>query len=116
ASIDYTKRHGLLEEINQQVQTMERNETEEAKAKAEEQKKKDRLKLLETVRGEEIKPRKPEKRHNFDANGMPIPLEGGELITPTKEEPKKPERGSKAPGKDVQPKPGKKDADGVKDE
>jgi general secretion pathway protein D len=63
-SIDYTKRHGLLEEVNQQVQALEHSEAQEARAKAEKRHKEEREKKREVVRGEEVLPRAPEKRYN----------------------------------------------------
>jgi general secretion pathway protein D len=112
ANIDYAKRHGLLEEINQQVQIVERKEAEEAKQLEEEKKKAARAKDLEFVRGEEIKPHPPEKRKNFDPDKKRPPVEEAGIQPASSEKKadpkKKPERGSKPPSA--------RDEEGVRDE
>lgn len=115
SAIDYTKRHGMLEEVNQTVDNIEKREIDESKMTAEEKKKAEKEKLYEVIRGEEIKPLKDYKRIDLDklapagaALGERAPTDagkasiGGEVryLDDRRQPPKKP----------------KADAEGVKDE
>ena len=120
AAIDYSKRHGMFEEINQTVNNLEQREKEEVKAVEEEKKKALKEKQLEVVRGEEIKPVSPVRRIKLDSIA-PAGETGTTSSSKSHEEskygaPAKIDREGKTQPKTEPKKKAQPDEEGVKDE
>jgi general secretion pathway protein D len=106
-AIDYSKRHGMVEEINQTVNNLEQRELDEARVAEDEKKKAAKEKEYEILRAEEVRPLKEYKR---------IPLD---KLQPASDLGSTPPSSRPAPERKPDTKPGEKvkpDADGVRDE